>query len=251
MVNRKGPMFDANLHSATDSQLVGMDFRPKPVFLRLGKNPIGIFYSKEPFIAENIYKIGHRRSLRQHFLAYIGYILPLCPAPTYSMGAEKCRLNQRRGLSFEPIYHPEHFHLSIFLKAIAAFYLYGSRPLSDHLEDSFPSLTVQFFLGGAAKEVGGIQYSTSTRSDFFIGKAVDFVQKLPVATPCIDKVGMTVAKGRKHHSSTSRNGLIGLRKALGTRPERDYLSISYEQPSILENARFRHLEAAFFIDALG
>ena len=95
------------------------------------------------------------------------------------------------------------------------------------------------------QSVGGVQDAASAARDLLVRKAVDLVQKLLLAAPGVDQVGVRVAERREEYPARGIDDAVGIRLAeLGHAAERrNALSVS-QQPCVVERVEAVHLRTA-------
>ena len=93
--------------------------------------------------------------------------------------------------------------------------------------------------------VGGVQDAASAACDLLIRKAVDLVQKLLLAAPGVDQVGVRVAERREEHPARGIDDAVGIRLAeiRHAAERRNALSVG-QQPGVVERVEAVHLRTA-------
>jgi len=93
--------------------------------------------------------------------------------------------------------------------------------------------------------VGGIENAPAPPGDLLVRQTVDLVQKLPLAAPGVDQVGVRVAERRKEHAPCRVDDLVGGDVAQRVHAsERRETAVFSQQPQRVERAQLVHVGAA-------
>ena len=134
-------MLNADLHSAGNFKLVGMDFRYQTELRRPLQDCSGLLHSKKSLVTKhiNIVRKPLGSDSRNHLFTYKSHILVL-PAHIFTphgMCTEESGLDrQRRCLLYAP-YHPQHLEFILSPESVSAFYLHRASAFGSNLIDAF------------------------------------------------------------------------------------------------------------------
>ncbi len=128
---------------------------------------------------------------------------------------------------------------------VTALDLHAARTHADDFAHAPHCLPVELLLGSLVQQVGGIENPAATPGDFLVAQSVDFVQKLLLAAPGVDQMGVRIAERREKHPA------LGIdhpgrdaRTAVVHAAESGNPPVFGEQPRIVEGLQTVHLGPA-------
>ena len=226
-----------------------MDFRPQPQFARGLENTGRLFDREKTFVAEDVDEIGQPfgRHGGQPFVAHQIDILPL-PSPVgtrHGMRPEERGPHLQRHAFADAADDAQHLQLVPGRKAVAALDLHAPRTHRRDLAHALHRLRIEFVLRSLVQPVGGVENAPAPPGDLLVRQTVDLVQKLPLAAPGVDQVGVRVAERRKEHASCRVDDLVGGDVAQRVHAsERRETAVFSQQPRVVERAQLVHVGAA-------
>ena len=137
----------------------------------------------------------------------------------------------------------QHLQLVPGRKAVAALDLHAPRTHRRDLAHALHRLRIEFVLRSLVQPVGGVENAPAPPGDLLVRQTVDLVQKLPLAAPGVDQVGVRVAERREEHApaaSTTSSAAMSPRESMrpnaAKRPSSASSHASSSVPSLFMSA---------------
>ena len=256
VIDAEGTVGDRHRYSTRIGEFLTVNFSAKAVFQTSFQDSVGFFGREKALVAKHIDEIGQALAsdFGQHLIDNQIDVFGL-PSGIFATDGvrpkKRCHDLQRCRLLDAPN-DAQHFQFVSGVQAVAALDFDGSRAFSDDFADAPHCLFVEFVFGKFVESVGRIEDSTTPTRNFGVTQTANLIDKLALATACIDNVRVAVAERRKHVSALSIDHFTLYRRYRIHLSKRLYSSVIDEHPSVVNRLQLGHFTTSqkqFFIVA--